>query len=111
MTSARLRPDAGQLGRADCAWPSVGTTAAWIAAVGMLDISPAKAGAAPPPSMAASAAAVRILDSFITSPLLFSLVHACRSTLDRLGLMIEGMHYQGSCERLILCGAIVARNP
>jgi hypothetical protein len=70
-----------------------------------------KADAAPAPSTAASAAPVTILDSFITSPLLFSLVHACRSTLDRLGLMIEGMHYQGSCERLILCGAIVARNP
>src|SRR5260370_7973344 len=62
-----------------CAWPSVETTAAWIAAAGMLDIFSAKAGAAPAPSAAASAAAVATLDSFIISPLLFSFMHVANT--------------------------------
>jgi hypothetical protein len=50
---------------------------------------------------------VIILDSFITSPLSFSFVHTRRSTLMASGLG-SGMHYQGSCEMLILSGATIA---
>jgi hypothetical protein len=59
----------------------------------LLDISPAEAGAAPAPSTAANAAAVAILDSFITSPLLFSFVHVA-STFDLTYWLFYRIHNQ-----------------